>query len=95
MNPSIRVNLSRWRMREHLAWSQAGHRLAADGGVEAMNALMATAIVAWPFEGDPASAESYANLYPWQWKECVEAVESSTRATFQNANREPVPGGAL
>ncbi len=87
VNPAIVVDLSAWYMDDYLRWAEAGQTTGL-GGVQALNAIMATAIVEWPFAGDPRDVEAYRKrLRPYEWKEAVAAVEAATATAFQRPNQ--------
>lgn len=75
----IAVDLSKWRMREHAQWT----KLLKEAEVDEQNALMATCVTKWPFEGSPSDPEAYADLSPLEWREVLEAVGNATVRAFQ------------
>lgn len=55
------------------------------GNLRAMAQVMTTVIKSWPFEGDPADADTYAkNLRPTEWQEAAKKVGSAVGDFFSS-----------
>jgi hypothetical protein len=95
INPAIVVDISSWRMDEYMRWEELRSDGAA-GSVEQLNELMATAVEAWPFDGDPRDPVSYRkSLFPYEWAEVVAAVANAQKAAFQRPHRRTDQGGEV
>lgn len=96
MSDHIIVDLSSWKMRQHLDWTTAGQSANSVAGILDLNRLMATAITAWPYPGDPRQVESYVEgLSPLEWKECVASVERATQDAFRHPDVGNVQSGTI
>lgn len=78
--PAIRVDLSRWRMKDYRTWENTSR----SGDQDSINVIMATIIKAWPFEGDPSDPASYENLFPAEWTEALGAVATEAERIFRH-----------
>lgn len=80
-----KISLDGWKtMKPIIRWN----RVVQAGEIEAMNAIMAGVVEAWPFEGDPKKSADYEELSPSDWAECVKRVGEAVGAIFQNVLRK-------
>jgi hypothetical protein len=76
----VTVDVSGWRMNDFFQWTVAARIVDKDG----LHSLMASAIVDWPFEGDPRTEVTYGNMFPKEWRAALRAVDTATQRVFQD-----------